>query len=53
MSSKAEAILIFGATGLVGKYISEAILNSAADFRRIGVFTSLDSQSLQTISFLV
>ncbi|RFU74886.1 isoflavone reductase [Trichoderma arundinaceum] len=43
MPSKAEAVIIFGATGLVGKYISEAILNSATDFRRIGVFTSLDS----------
>ncbi|KAL7946819.1 hypothetical protein V8C42DRAFT_318870 [Trichoderma barbatum] len=43
MSSKAEAVLIFGATGLVGKYISDAILSSATDFRRIGVFTSLNS----------
>lgn len=43
MSSKAEAVLIFGATGLVGKYISDAILNNASDFRRIGIFTSPDS----------
>ncbi|KAB5518016.1 hypothetical protein GE09DRAFT_1294216 [Coniochaeta sp. 2T2.1] len=43
MSSKAEAVLIFGATGLVGKYITDAILNSAADFRRIAIFTSQDS----------
>lgn len=43
MSSKAEAVLIFGSTGLVGKYISDAILNSVADFRRIGIFTSPES----------
>lgn len=43
MSSKAEAVIIFGATGLVGKYIADAILNSAKDFRRIGIFTSPNS----------
>lgn len=45
MSSKAEAVLIFGATGLVGKYISDGILKFASEFRKVAIFTSPDSQS--------
>lgn len=45
MASKAENVLIFGATGLVGKYIADAILNEAKSFRKIAIFTSPDSSS--------
>ncbi|KAJ4226931.1 hypothetical protein NW757_014236 [Fusarium falciforme] len=48
MSSQAEAVLIFGATGLVGKFITEAILNTVPYFHRIGVFTSPDSLKTKT-----
>ena len=43
MSSKAQAVLIFGATGLVGKYISDEILKIASEFRKVAVFTSPES----------
>ena len=44
VAAEAEAVLIFGATGLVGKHITDAILNSAPPFRRVGIFTSADSE---------
>lgn len=34
-------ILIFGATGLIGSFITEAILSAKAKFGRIAIFTSL------------
>lgn len=37
---KAENILLFGATGLIGKFILEAILNNRSRFNRVAVFTS-------------
>ena len=37
---KAENILLFGATGLIGKFILESILNNRSHFSRIAVFTS-------------
>lgn len=40
MVHKTENILIFGATGLIGDHIANAIINSKADFGRIGIFTS-------------
>src|ERR1700761_2190211 len=40
MAPKAKNILIFGATGLIGEHITHAILENAAEFGRIVVFTS-------------
>lgn len=37
---KAENVLLFGATGLIGSFILEAILNNRSSFNRIVVFTS-------------
>src|ERR1700761_7870525 len=39
MTWKSENILIFGATGLIGEHITDAILNSGA-FSKVGIFTS-------------
>lgn len=40
MASKTENILIFGATGLIGHHITNSIIDHAAEFGRIVVFTS-------------
>lgn len=40
MASTTKNILIFGATGLIGQHITNAILENKADFGRIVVFTS-------------
>ena len=40
MVAKTENVLIFGATGVIGKHITNAIFESKADFGRIAVFTS-------------
>jgi len=40
MASKTKNILIFGATGLIGTHITNAIVRSKADFGRIAIFTS-------------
>lgn len=43
MSSPAptpKKILIFGATGVIGKYITQALIDRRSDFERIGIFTS-------------
>ncbi|KAF2720386.1 NmrA-like family protein [Polychaeton citri CBS 116435] len=37
---KPHDILIFGATGSIGSYIAEAIINAKENFGKIGVFTS-------------
>lgn len=40
MVAKTQNILIFGATGVIGKHITNAIVSSKADFGRIAIFTS-------------
>jgi nucleoside-diphosphate-sugar epimerase len=40
MATNTKNILIFGATGLIGEHITNAIVESKADFGRIAVFTS-------------
>ena len=38
-----QDILIFGATGLIGKHITDALLAAKSNFRDIGIFTSASS----------
>ena len=40
MAAKTQSILIFGATGLIGEHITAAILDNAADFKKVAIFTS-------------
>lgn len=40
MAATTKNILIFGATGLIGQHITNAILQNKAEFGRIAVFTS-------------
>jgi len=40
MASRTKNILIFGATGLIGEHITEAILDKKENFGKIAVFTS-------------
>lgn len=35
-----KKILVFGATGVIGKYISQELYKARASFERIGIFTS-------------
>jgi uncharacterized protein YbjT (DUF2867 family) len=35
-----KKILVFGATGVIGKYIIREIVNARSSFERIGLFTS-------------
>jgi uncharacterized protein YbjT (DUF2867 family) len=35
-----KKILLFGATGVIGKYILDALITSASSFEKIGIFTS-------------
>ena len=39
-SYKPSNILIFGATGLIGKHIADALFEAKASFNKIGIFTS-------------
>ena len=40
MSSECKKLLIFGATGLVGRRITEAIVKNKSKFDKITIFTS-------------
>ena len=40
MAAAPKNILIFGATGVIGIYITQALLNAKASFSRIATFTS-------------
>ncbi|KAH7264343.1 hypothetical protein MRS44_012339 [Fusarium solani] len=44
-SFKASSILIFGATGSIGKYITNHIVNAKPSFPKISIFTSEDTVS--------
>ena len=39
-SETPKKVLIFGATGVIGKYIIQEIVNSRSSFDQIGLFTS-------------
>lgn len=43
MVTPTKNILIFGATGLIGEHITNAIVESSADFGRIAIFTSYNT----------
>jgi len=43
MAAATKNILIFGATGLIGTYITNAIVASKSKFGRVVVFVSLPS----------
>ena len=45
MASVTKNILIFGATGLIGEHITNAIVESSSKFGRIAIFTSPDTIS--------
>lgn len=36
----APSVLIFGATGVAGVYITQAVINAKNSFSRVGIFTS-------------
>ncbi|KAJ4384459.1 hypothetical protein N0V86_000058 [Didymella sp. IMI 355093] len=39
-SEKSKRVLIFGATGVIGKYIIQEVVNAKSSFDKIGLFTS-------------
>lgn len=43
MAPPTENVLIFGATGVIGRYITDAIVNAQPPFKRIGIYTSADT----------
>jgi len=43
-----EKILIFGATGVIGKYIIQEIVNARSSFDKIGLFTSPSTANNKT-----
>ncbi len=45
MSSGTRNIILFGATGLIGEHITNAVLDNASDFGKIAVFTSSGTAS--------
>lgn len=45
MSQKTKNIIIFGGTGVIGKYITSAILASKESFDRVALFTSASTVS--------
>jgi hypothetical protein len=40
MASPSQNIIVFGATGVIGKFITDAIVEAKASFTRIAIFTS-------------
>ncbi len=50
MAHQPHNILIFGATGLIGKYITSAILASGSSFAIVGIFTSSSSAQRKKVS---
>ena len=39
-SETSKKVLIFGATGVIGKYIIQEVVNAKSSFDKIGLFTS-------------
>lgn len=48
MTATTQNILLFGATGLIGEHITNAILNNKDKFGRIGYFTSPNTISTKS-----
>lgn len=42
-ATPSKKILILGATGVVGKVLTDSLLNAKGTFERVGVFTSAES----------
>ncbi|KAF4312327.1 NmrA-like protein [Botryosphaeria dothidea] len=40
MAPLTEKVLVFGATGVIGRYIVQALVNAQPPFKRIGIYTS-------------
>ena len=40
MAPPTENVLIIGATGVIGRYITKALVNAQPPFKRIGIYTS-------------
>ncbi|KAL1627848.1 hypothetical protein SLS54_002114 [Diplodia seriata] len=40
MAPPTENVLVFGATGVIGRYITKALVNAQPAFKRIGIYTS-------------
>ncbi|OJD31376.1 isoflavone reductase family protein [Diplodia corticola] len=43
MAPPTEKVLVFGATGVIGRYITNALVNAQPPFKRIGIYTSADT----------
>ena len=43
MVASSKKVLVLGATGVVGKALTNSLLNAKDNFERIGVFTSAES----------
>jgi len=43
MAAVPQRILLFGATGVIGKDILQALVSSKSEFAKIGIFTSLST----------
>jgi NmrA-like family protein len=43
MASQPKKILVFGATGTIGKFITEALVDAGGSFSRLAVFTSVNT----------
>jgi uncharacterized protein YbjT (DUF2867 family) len=41
MATTPSSILVFGGTGLIGKFIVKALIETISSFERVGIFTSL------------
>lgn len=41
--TRSRKILVLGATGVIGKVLTNALINSKDDFERIGIFTSTET----------
>lgn len=40
MAPPTENVLVIGATGVIGRYITNALVNAQPPFKRIGIYTS-------------
>lgn len=47
-SAISKKILVFGATGVIGKYIIQEIVNARSSFDKIGLFTSPSTANNKT-----
>lgn len=43
MAPPTEKVLVFGATGVIGRYIVKALVHAQPPFKRIGIYTSANT----------